>query len=872
MTLQKYQEKRRFSETPEPRGKTQGKRGKALTFVIQKHEASHLHYDFRLEFDSVLKSWAVPKGPSLDPSVKRLAMAVEDHPLDYEHFEGIIPEGNYGAGTVMVWDYGTYTVGASLNRAQTEQHMLEGLASGKLVFQLQGTKLQGEFTLVKTHQGEKNWLLIKHRDETVDTENDVLKKDRSALSDRTMAAIANDDTVYKKSKSYRKPTSVVSKPVSKHKKSETKADTFPTESHPMLATLVDEPFDRKTWVFEIKWDGYRAIAQRASNEARLYSRNQNPFETKFPQIFEALKTIKADQFVVDGEIVALDSEGKPSFHKLQDYDPHKSELRFYVFDLLYLNGHDTRGLPLIERKALLKSLLPKRSSHIQYCDHVENDGLAFFQEAIKQGLEGIIAKDGQSVYASGKRSPSWLKIKNLKQQEAIICGYTAPRGSRSGFGSLILGAYVNKRLQFIGHSGSGFDQAAIKAVVKAAKPYFTETCPFAKKPPVNDKPTWLDPVLVCQIQFTDWTDDGILRHPIFLGMREDKTADEVQIEHAVHTATAIKKESTQKTTKAKCHADDLGIAKPSTFSKEGAKASGSKIINVDGHEVSVTHPNKMLWPDEGITKLDLVKYYQSAAPYLLPFLKDRPFVLNRFPHGIDGDHFYQKDNPFEPPDWVETCEIYSESNAKTLRYLICQNEATLVYLANLACIEMHPWNSRQQQLDNPDWMIIDLDPEDISFEKVVEAAQVTHAVLDKAKIPNYCKTSGATGLHIFVPMGAQYDYETVQNFGNVVAAMIHEQLPRTTSLERSPSKRQKRVYLDYLQNRFGQTLAAPFSVRPRPGATVSMPLDWSQVQSGLQPAQFTIQNAHKHFKDGLKLWKPVIDKGIDLGKCLNRLE
>ena len=896
MSLETYQAKRRFDKTPEPSGAEKkhaskpGKNKSEFLFVIQKHAASHLHYDFRLEVDGVLKSWAVPKGPSLDPSVKRLAMAVEDHPIDYGGFEGIIPEGNYGAGTVMLWDTGTYTTDPSLTRAEAEKQILAGLEKGKLAFTLNGQKLHGEFALVKTHRDEKGWLLIKHKDEAA-SEDDILQQETSVLTQRTMAEIAEDKKTKEwHSKASKKATTekVVIKKASPKKKvnDSTIDDPFPHDLSPMKATLVDEPFSKKDWIYEIKWDGYRAIAELENGSVRLYSRNQQPFNTKYPTIVEALKGIHDHDLILDGEIVALDKEGHAQFQHLQDAGNRSSEITYMVFDLLYCDGEDLRARPLLERKALLKKVLPKKLAALRYCEHIDTDGESFFKAAEDEGIEGIIAKDDKSIYRCGTRSPAWLKIKTELRQEAIICGYTEPQGSRKDFGAVILGVYNNKKLQYIGHTGTGFSAKRLKALKELFHSYETSTCPFEKKPATNQKATWLKPELVCEVKFSQWTEDGHLRQPVFIEIREDKPAKQVVREQGLTVPKALQEEeqeaqpktaepATKKRASKNTSASKAVAEKPekkSTFAKESPNAEKSQSLTINKQTVMITHPKKILWPEAGYSKKDLANYYQKAAPFILPYLKDRPFVMNRFPHGIHGDHFYQKDQPDSLPDWIETVSIYSESNDRELRYLLCQNEETLIYLANLGCIETHVWNVRQQKLHDPDWMVIDLDPEEISFDSVIETAQVVHEVLDGAKATHLCKTSGASGLHIYVPMGAAYDEDTVRNFGQLVATLVHQKLPRITSLERSPAKRKKKIYLDYLQNRFGQTLVSPFSVRPTEKASISMPLDWAEVKKGLHPGQFTIENASERLKDAEKLWRPVLGKAINLKRALQFLE
>ncbi len=851
MALEKYQSKRKFDRTPEPSGKVKLAEEGPLRFVIQKHHASHLHYDFRLEIDGVLVSWAVPKGPSLNPKDKRLAMAVEDHPMDYRTFEGIIPKGNYGAGTVIIWDEGEYYVDPKLSREANQKLLRKGLKSGKLTFTLQGKKLHGEFALVKTRGREENaWLLLKHDDAYASTE-DITLQEYSVVTHRTL-----DDV-----KHHRPPLSVVPKDLP----SELIAP-MPHKVKPMLATLVNAPFNREGWVFEIKWDGYRAIAEVGTKQVKLYSRNLNTYETKFDAIFEQLQQVKTPM-VLDGEVVALDDDGKPSFQLLQDAVNQQHRLVYYVFDLLYLDGYSVETLTLLERKALLKQHLPVLPQ-VRYCDHVETTGTDFFKLVQEQGLEGVIAKDAESPYFRNKRTQSWLKIKTHLRQEAIIAGYTEPRGGRKNMGSLILGIVKDGQLTYIGHTGTGMDAQTLKNLKSRLDTLAIEQCPFAGKPPKTNAPVhWVEPRFICEVKFQEWTKDGHMRQPVFLGLREDKAANEVVKEEVKPVTSVIKKKAGRKKMAQATKAKNKVARSPHRLDAK----KETQTLELNGVSLKLSNLNKVLWPDEGYTKRDLINYYLEMAPIILPYLKDRPINLLRHPNGIEAQGFFQK-NHDHAPDWAHTVDIYSESNDKDIHYLVCENEATLVYLANLGCIEMNPWNSRIDRLDNPDYMVMDLDPEHIGFDKVIETALVVHDILESAGIENYCKTSGATGLHIYVPMGSQYDYGMVKDFAHLIGTLVHQRTRGFTSLERSPSKRQKKIYLDYLQNRFGQTLACAYGVRPKPHATVSTPLLWNEVKPGLDPTAFTIHTIQKRLDQHGDLWQPALGKGIDLMACLKSLE
>lgn len=557
MSLAKYKEKRSFNQTPEPEG---GKaKSRELRFVIQKHDASHLHYDFRLEMEGVLKSWAVPKGPSTDPEVKRLAMMVEDHPYDYRNFEGIIPEGNYGAGTVIVWDEGTYISGneeVATDKKSQEKDLLKQLHSGKIKFILKGKKLKGEFALVKAHgRGENGWLLMKLNDKYASA-TDVTEKDKSVVSNKTIEKIAatsenvwhsNKPAVAKKTAAKKStlkkttPTKAAATKSAKKKVEENvevigdpsvdellekgKKQSFPHDIKPMLATRVEEAFDNKDWLYEIKWDGYRALAYMYKGKVELRSRNNLSFTQKFAAVAQALQEEWKGDAIIDGEIVALNDDGLPDFQSLQSFlkNGRTAKLAFYVFDILWYNGKDLTALPLIERKTILHSLVPENGV-IMFSDHIIDEGKQFFKLALKKGLEGVMAKDMQSEYYIDHRSKSWLKIKNTQKLEAIICGFTEPRKSRKHFGAIILGKYNGSKLEYIGHSGSGFTEKTLKKVYQKLQPLVIKKTPFDTVPKTNMPVTWVKPQLVCEVTYTEWTQDRILRHPIFLGLREDKSA------------------------------------------------------------------------------------------------------------------------------------------------------------------------------------------------------------------------------------------------------------------------------------------------------------------------------------------------------------
>lgn len=606
---------------------------------------------------------------------------------------------------------------------------------------------------------------------------------------------------------------------------------------PMLATIHDEPFDGSDWIFEIKWDGYRAVAE-TGKEVQLYSRNGLSFLRLYPAVAAELEKI-SDDAILDGEIVVLNEKNKPDFQKLQQYDHNPSlPIQYHVFDCLSYQGKSIMHLPLLERKEILKKVLPK-SKIIRYSDHVNGDGIKFFSKVVEMGLEGVIAKRASSTYQSGKRSRDWLKIKNHNTQETVIAGYTAPRGSREYFGALVLGIFKDGKLEYVGHTGTGFTSAVLRDVYEQMIPLRRDKSPFSSKVPVNGSVTWVDPVLVCEVKFTEVTADGIMRHPVFLGLRIDKSAKE---------ATTLDRPVTT------------------------ASASGPLQITAGKHNVTITHPDKEYWPDEHITKADLVNYYQSISKWLLPHLKDRPQSLRRNPNGIRDKGFFHKDAGHDTPPWVETISLEAERAKRKIEYILCNNTATLLYLNNLGCIELNPWTSRTSQLDNPDYLVIDLDPsDDNSFDQVVEAARAVKDVLDQAGASGYCKTSGASGLHIYVPLKAIYSYDEARSFAELIAILTEQRLPDTTTTERTVSKRNGRLYLDYLQNKKGQTLASVYCVRPKPGATVSAPLHWKEIKKGLHPSQFTIFNMEKRLNKIGDIFSGVLTERTDLKKCLKNL-
>ncbi|MDB5179320.1 MAG: ligD [Patescibacteria group bacterium] len=801
MSLEHYHAKRQFDRTPEPKGQVKRSGKGPLAFVVQEHHASSLHYDFRLELDGVLKSWAVPKGPSMNPQDRHLAVMTEDHPYEYRKFEGVIPEGSYGAGNVIIWDEGTYEPRQASDDPAAE--LRKGLAEGHVTFILHGTKLRGEFALIKMHgPDDKAWLLVKKGDEYA-TKASVTEQDGSVRSGKKVDELGAHNKLPDLSAYPERPE--------------------PWRVNPMLCTLVEQPFEREGWLFEIKWDGYRAVASKHGSQTRLYSRTGQDFSTHYPPVHEALQAFGHD-VVVDGEIVVLDEAGRPHFEWLQQWRQNpRGVLAYYVFDLLWCDGRDLRSMPLHERKQLLAALVPA-DGPIRYSDHIATEGEALFERMRAQGLEGVVAKRADSPYREDRRGNDWLKAKTHLRQEVVIGGFTEPRGGREYLGSLLLGAYEGDELVYVGHSGGGIADEQRRTLRDRLEKLERKTSPFREEPRPNAPVHWTRPEVVAEMSFAEWTSDGSMRHPVYEGLRADKDPRDVHREIAKET-----------------------IVTP-TF----------------------THLDKVFFPKHGYTKGDLIEYYRTMAPYILPYLKDRPLSLLRQPGGVGDKGFFQK-NMEHLPDWAPAVDIYSDSTGETLHWMVGGTLETLLYAVQLGSIEINPWNSRVRHLDRPDWAVIDLDPEGVTFQDVVTVALTVQQVCDDWKVPCYPKTSGKTGIHIYIPLGAKYTHDQAKDFAHLLAVEVHKRQPKLTSVERMPAKRPHKIYVDFLQNREGQTLAAPYSARPMPDATVSAPLRWDEVTPKLDPGQFTIKNMAKRVAEVGDLWKPVMGRGVDLAEILDNI-
>jgi bifunctional non-homologous end joining protein LigD len=778
-------------------------------------------------------------------------------------------------------------------KAAHDKQLRRGLHSGKIKFILKGKKLKGEFALIKAHgRGENGWLLMKLDDKYASTE-DITKKDKSVISKKTLEQVTKTSTnIYGQGKTEPEQEQLKKKVNQKGEAADATAagadellkkgskSKMPSKVKPMLATLVDKPFDDPEWAYEVKWDGYRAITYIHKGSVEIASRNNKSFTEKYYPISDAMKDWTIDA-VLDGELVVLKEDGTADFGALQNWRSESDgHLVYYAFDLLWYEGTDIMELPLSERQAILKEVLPTNDDNIRLSQVFTASGLDFFEAARKMKLEGIMAKRLDSTYTPDARSKDWLKVKVNQRQEVVIGGFTKNDGSAKQFSSLLLGVYNGSKLEYVGKVGTGFSDKLQREMMAAFTPLISTKNPFDVEPDVN-KPsrfrpnppnataTYLKPELVCEVSFAEVTSDGVFRHPSFEGMRADKKAKEVVRETAAATA-----DITEDT-------DTASEAKSKEIVSPPAKGSAKTLLNpteetqvkkVKGHELKFTNLSKVYWPEDGVTKRDMFNYYHQAAEYILPYLKDRPQSLNRFPGGIHGPSFYQKDVKGKAPDWIKTFP-YTTSDGEEKEYVVGADEATLLWIASLGCIEMNPWFSRVQHPDDPDYCVIDLDPDkDTTFEQVILAAQEVKKVLDTIEVPGFVKTSGSTGIHIYIPLGAKYSYDQSQMFGKLIVTLVHNQLPEFTSLERLIKNRGGKMYLDFLQNRPGATIAGPYSLRPKPGATVSTPLHWEEVKMGLQMRDFTIKNAIARFKSEGDLFKGALGKGIDMEKAVSKAQ
>jgi bifunctional non-homologous end joining protein LigD len=853
-SLAAYRAKRSPDRTPEPFSGVSAIPGRS--FVVHKHAARNLHFDLRLEMDGVLRSWAVPRGPSYDQADKRLAVQVEDHPLEYGDFEGIIPSGNYGAGGVIVWDRGEWIA---------LEDVREGFSKGKLLFELRGYKLRGKWTLVKIKKGERDWLLIKEKDSWMKSPGDEFDE-TSVLSGLSVEEVRDGVTTSRK----------LHAAVERMDLKPARGRVDPTAVKVMLAEPEAKAFTRDGWVFELKLDGYRLLASKINGEALLLTRNGNDYTSVFPEVARAIRALPVDNCIVDGEVVVLDPSGKPSFALLQRRGRLTSSMEirkiavelpatFYAFDLLGFEDVDVRGLSVLERKALLRIALPS-CGPVRVMDHIEREGERFLETVSGMGLEGVIAKKADSKYAGG-RGKNWLKIKAEPTDDFVIVGYTAPKKGRGYFGALQLADYVNGQLVYAGRVGTGFDDAMLATIMKqmetieiASAPCLGPLLAEADEPlptkgiPETKTTTWVEPRLVCEVRFREWTPDGLLRHASFARLRTDKAATDCERPNRTQERAAVR---------ASTRAAERALPRAS---------ERSAVSETKREQVVISNPKKIYWPEEKYTKNDLIEYYRAIAPWMLPYLRNRPVVMTRFPDGIDGKSFYQKDAPDFAPSWIRTVPIWASDTEREINYFVCDDVESLIYIANLGTIPMHMWLSRVGSLETPDVCVIDLDPKEAPFRDVVRCALVLRKLCESIGMPSYVKTTGKSGLHVLLPLGKQCTYEQSRTLGELIARVMLRELGDIATVVRHISKRGDKVYLDYLQNLRGQLIVAPFTVRPLPKAPVSMPLQWPEVGFDLHPGDFTIRTAVDRMaslkRDPLV---EALDRRVDLAGVLAHL-
>jgi bifunctional non-homologous end joining protein LigD len=847
--LDDYRKKRDPARTPEPFGPPRA--GEGRLFVVQKHAARRLHYDVRLEMDGVLKSWAVPKGPSLRAEEKRLAVHVEDHPVEYADFEGVIPEGNYGAGAVIVWDRGWY-------RLVKDEPPARQLEAGRLEVELFGVKLRGRWTLARMSSSAKDWLMLKKADAHAGTEEATERFPESVLSGLTVEEVRDGSA---RLAALRERLATTAAP----------GRVDAARQNVMLASPADKPFTHPDWIFEIKYDGVRVLAERDGARVTLHGRAGQDFTPRYPEVATALRALPLQRFVLDGEVVALDEAGRPSFQRLQNRmhltrpaDVERARAMVPVsavfFDALELDGRDLRPLPLVERKRLLALAVPVRGV-IGYVDHVAARGEDFYEAAAEQRVEGIIAKHGRAPYTGG-RTREWLKVKCHQRQEFVIGGWTDPQGGRGWFGALHLGVYEGDTLVYVAKVGTGFDEPMLRRVWDRLQPLARPTSPFGAGTPAGRGHHWVEPSLVCDVRFSEWTREGGIRHPAFLGLRDDKRPEDCRRERVEPVFP---------------DGDPTGAppdvpAGTSKAANEGTAPVAARATDRDDRSVTITNPDKVFWPAEGYTKADLVGYYERVAPWLLPYLRDRPLVLARYPDGIGGKTFFQKDAPEWAPGWIRRARIHARGVERDIDYFVVDDLPSLRYVANTGTIPLHLWASRVDTVDRPDWLVLDLDPKGAPFTDVVKVALAVRRVLERLELPSHPKTSGATGLHVLLPLGARYSYEETRTFARLLATLVVEAVPAISTIARMLDRRGGKVYVDYGQNGPGQTIVAPLSVRPLPGAPVSCPLRWSEVTARLDPARFTIRTAPARLDAVGDPMSPVLGEGIDIAAALGRLD
>lgn len=840
-------------------------------FVVQLHAARRRHYDFRLELGGVLVSWAVPKGPSLDPSDKRLAMHVEDHPLEYATFEGVIPEGNYGAGAVIVWDTGAWT---------PVEDPVAGLEKGKLLFDLHGYKLRGRWTLVRKQTSRKQagdsgepWLLIKKTDDHAGPGRTL--DDSSVLSGLSVDELAAG------------PDKSAEIQAALQRFGAPRRSVDVTRLSPMLCHTAEGPFSNPDWIFELKYDGYRLLAGRGGNSAQLRYRSGADATRVFPEIAAAVAALPYDSFIMDGEVVVFGDDGRPVFNRLQQrtHLQGAADIRrastlhpatIVIFDLLAFGGFDLRDLPLVVRKSLLQRLLPG-TGPLRYADHIVERGEEMFEAVVERGLEGVVAKRADSTYVS-QRSNCWLKVIPERVDDFAIVGYTSPQGSRTGFGSLHLAVWRDGRWCYAGRVGSGFNGRDLDDMTERLRSIRPWVPTFEPPSTPQRDDYWIEPTLVCMVRYHEWPEGGLLRFPRFIALREDKSPKECQgpapsVRQAAGAASGHGDDPTEEP-------DGAAALAPMEPASPAAPAAGQAPLDgpaaSEARDLRLTNLDKVFWPATdtrpAITKGQLIDYYREISPWLLPYLRDRPVVLIRYPDGIEGKSFFQKDAPEWVPDWLRTETLWSNHTEREINYFVCDDLDTLVYLVNMGTIPLHIWSSRVETLSQPDWTILDLDPKGAPFEHVIEVARTIHALCETIELPSFIKTSGQAGLHVLIPLGGTCTYEQSRTLAQLLAKIVETRLPELATTARSIERRGGKVYIDYVQNGHGRLIVSPFSARTVPGAPVSMPLRWSEVHRKLDPRRFTIDNAGRRMKRlGNDPLIGVLEGQIDLPRVLELL-
>jgi len=844
-SLDPYRRKRSPGRTPEPFSAARGGRAAAggQRFVIQQHAARRLHWDLRLEIDGVLVSWAVPRGPSVDVTERRLAVQTEDHPLEYGDFEGLIPSGNYGAGAMIIWDAGHY-------RSVDGVEPPAGLAAGKLDLELVGHKLRGRWALVRT-KGEdgKQWLFFKKQDGAAGGVEPVAAQPQSVLSGLTVIELRDG---------VRRDTELAQ--LADEAGAEARA--LPANAlSPMLAETRDAPFTRAGWLFELKYDGIRVlIVRRDAGKPRLLARSGRDVTGSFPDIAAAAARLPADDFVIDGELVALDERGTGSFERLQQrlgltnpWDVERAiaavPVQVFAFDLLAAAGYDLRALPLTTRKIMLQRLVPAQGV-VRYTDHIEQAGEAFFAAAAEHEVEGVVAKRADSPYRSGRRSGDWIKIKRPRTAEFPVVGYVPGKGSRAALGALMLAWRRGDGLVHAGNVGSGLSESRVAALLPTLQRATRATPAFtASADPLARDAVFTEPVLQARVRYTEVTERGMLRQPVLLEVRDATPAD---------AGAPVGPPP------------DAPIAAPAPAKQRASGPSRSRPSDRahpvdDAPRFAPSNLTKIFWPADGYTKGDLLAYYDAIWPAIAPYLRDRPVVLTRYPDGIDGKSFFQKHAPEFVPDWVPTVRV------EDTEYFLCNEKDALLYVINLGCIPLHVWSARHQTIEYPDWVILDLDPKEAPWRDVLAVARRIHAMLQPLDVPHFLKTSGQAGLHVMIPLGARLTHEEAKSFGELLARLVVAELPDIATVARSLGSRGGKVYVDFLQNGTGKLIAAPYSVRPRPGAPVSTPLSWRELTARLDPARYTIRSVPPRVAKGGDPLLAVLDGGIDVVEVLERL-